>query len=350
MTRILISFIIVLFGWIHNSIAQQDVVEKSKEIAQKIDSITLSERKLMKKNIRLLEKDYDMNLITEEEYETKKQEIVFNHANNIKKQVDSLETVLHQVVQDRVNYKLTNDTSNKEKSKYLKIEIGNVNNKDKKNCYENKRTYSYLVFAFGLNNVMQDSDINTIQDMPYYFGKSRFMELGLNYKTRIFTDNPVFYIDYGLSVRYNNLRLKDNLYFESTGNTTTLQTFAYDLKKSRFKNVQLVLPVMFELDFSKPKMKEGKKIFYRNRKFRFGLGGFAGINLKSKQILKYKLDGKNIRDKRKGDYNVNKFVYGVQALVGYKDTSFYVKYDLNDLFHNNFNGQHNVSFGVRFDL
>ena len=349
MIRIIIATVIVILSMVQTGFSQEDLENKSKETARKIDSITAAERLLMKEEIRKIEKDYNKDLITEEEFETRKKEVVSKHANKIKSEVDALEKELHTAVQKRVNDKLIKDkTEDQEEHKFIEINIGKT--KGKKCVYDNKRTYSYMVYAFGLNNVMQDTDLNSIQDMPFYFGKSYFFEIGLNYKTRIFKENPVFYADYGLSVRYNNLRLKDNLYFESNDNITTLQTFAYDLKKSRFKNVQLVFPVMIELDFSKPEIKDEKKIFYRNRKFRFGFGGFAGINLKSKQILKYKLDGKNIRDKRKGDYNVNKFVYGVQGLVGYKDTSFYVKYDVNDLFHNNFNGQHNVSFGVRFDL
>ena len=348
MIRILITTVLLLLGSLYHVAAQNTVEDKSKEIAKKIDSITTAERKLMKLEIQEIEKKYNQDQITEEELETQKEDIVAKHANNIKKHIDALEDELHVVVQDRVNYKLSTDKKS-EQSRFLEINIGKK--EQTKACvYDNKRTYSYLVFAFGLNNVIKDTDLNSMQDMPYKFWQSRFFELGLNYKTRVFKENSIFYVDYGMSVRYHNLRVKDNLYFTSSGNTTALETFPYHLKKSRFKNVQLVAPVMLELDFSKPKMKDGKKIFYRNRLFRFGIGGFAGINLKSKQILKYKLDGKHIRDKRKGDYNVNRFVYGIQTLIGFGDVSFYGKYDINDLFHHNFKGQHNVSFGVRFDL
>lgn len=347
MKKILLITVIILFGWIQNGIAQQSLVKKSEEIAKKIDSITLSERKLMKKDIQKLEKDYDNDVITEEAYKAKKQEIVSMHAKNIKSQIDSLEMQLHQVVQDRVNYKLTSAIDTVKKDKYIKIRI---KNKHKKHRYRDKRTTSYFLLAFGLNNLMQDKDINSINGMPYEFGKSRFFEWGLNYKTRIFKKSSLFYVDYGMSLRYHNLRLKDNLYYVSSGETTSLQIFDYQLKKSRFKNVQFVVPLMLEMDFSKPKTRDGKKIFRRNRSFKFAFGGFAGINLKTKQILKYRLNGKNIRDKRKGNYNVNRFVYGIQAMIGYKHTSFYAKYDLNDLFYKNFKGQHNVSFGLRFDL
>ena len=57
-----------------------------------------------------------------------------------------------------------------------------------------------------------------------------------------------------------------------------------------------------------------------------------------------------IRIKTKGDYNANDFIYGVSTYLGYKETSLYLKYDLNPLFENNEVDQNNISLGVRFDF
>ncbi len=346
MTRILTYTIIVLLTMMQSIFAQDTLELKTKEIARKMDSITTTERMLLKKEIRKLENDYQMDKLTEEQVEKLKLEAVAKHAKIIQQEIDKLEEELHTTIQNRVDNKLTNNKLKKNSDGTYTLQIKTR----KKNSAENQRTHSDIIFAFGLNNVLLNTDFNTIQDSPYKFGASSFMEFGKNYKTRLFKENTVFYVDYGLSVRYNNLILKDNKYFVTNGNDTNLETFSHDLKKSKFKNVQLVVPLYLEMDFSKSKIKEDKKIVRRNQSFRIGFGGFGGINLKSKQILKYKLDGKKIRDKRKGDYNVTQFVYGLNAFIGYKDTSFYVKYDANDLFHNNFKNQHNISFGVRWDL
>jgi hypothetical protein len=52
----------------------------------------------------------------------------------------------------------------------------------------------------------------------------------------------------------------------------------------------------------------------------------------------------------KGDFNSSNFIYGLSAYIGYKETSLYVKYDLNPLFRDNAVKQNNVSLGVRFDF
>jgi hypothetical protein len=54
--------------------------------------------------------------------------------------------------------------------------------------------------------------------------------------------------------------------------------------------------------------------------------------------------------KEKGDFNVNDFIYGVSAYLGFSETSLYVKYDLNPMFADNAVKQNNVSLGVRFDF
>ncbi len=47
---------------------------------------------------------------------------------------------------------------------------------------------------------------------------------------------------------------------------------------------------------------------------------------------------------------MNDFIYGVSTYIGYKETSLYLKYDLNPMFKNNAIKQNNISLGVRFDF
>src|SRR5690606_31319581 len=124
-----------------------------------------------------------------------------------------------------------------------------------------------------------------------------------------------------------------------------------DVRVSRFRYVNLVVPVHLEFDFTKKKVNGDKTYFPSHDSFRIGIGGFIGANVKEKQILKYDdADGHTIYDKRKGDYNVNDFVYGVSAYVGYKSVSLYAKYDLQPIFANNPVDQNTLSMGVRFDF
>lgn len=336
MTKIIVKIIITFFITITSAYGQREISfeQKAKQLSIKIDSITVTERKALKKDIKAIEKQYnDGDEITIEEVESLKKEAALLHANNIKTEVAKVEKELHYLVQNRVN----------EKTKAKKYYA------NRKSYYE-WRTLSDFYVAFGFNNLIDDGDIGSLQDSQFEFAGSRFFELGVNFKRRLFKERNLFYLSYGLSLRYNNLSLKDNQYFIENDGITTIETHEIDLKRSTFKNVQLVAPVFLEFDFSKRKNGDKLTEFRRGKGFRFGIGAFGGVNLKSKQILVYKLDGKKVKEKTRGDYDVNNFVYGLNAFIGYKRTSFYAKYDLNDLFDDSFKDQKNVSFGIRYEL
>jgi hypothetical protein len=149
---------------------------------------------------------------------------------------------------------------------------------------------------------------------------------------------------------YNNLRPTDNRVFVVNGQQTNLEVNPINMKDSRFRNVYLVLPVHLEFDFSGNRMKDDKPFFKTHQSFRLGLGGYAGINLKSKQIINFDDNDLKGRERTKGDFNTSNFIYGLSSYVGYKSTSLYLKYDLNPLFEKNIVDQNNVSLGIRFDF
>ena len=151
---------------------------------------------------------------------------------------------------------------------------------------------------------------------------------------------------------YNNLRPTDNRYFVKNGNQTDLVTSSVNLDESRFRNVYLTAPLHLEFDFTPKKLsKDGTKTYFRTHEsFRFWIGGYGGVRVKTKQILKYEVDDVKVKEKQKGDFNVSDFNYGLSAYLGYGQTSLYVKYDLNPMFKNNNIDQNNVSLGLRFDF
>jgi hypothetical protein len=142
----------------------------------------------------------------------------------------------------------------------------------------------------------------------------------------------------------------DNRYFVDNGTTTDLETNPVNMKESRFRNVNLVFPMHLEFDLSGKTERDGKTYFNTHQSFRLGIGGFAGVNLKSKQIICYDIDGYDTRNVTKGSFNTNDFIYGLSTYVGYKSTSLYLKYDLSPLFKDNPINQNNISLGVRFDF
>src|SRR5690606_16482910 len=119
------------------------------------------------------------------------------------------------------------------------------------------RTTSQFVLAVGLNNLETN---NSVAHSDYSIWGSHFYEWGVTWNTRIFKNSNLLHAKYGLSLMYNNLRPTDNRYFTEDGDQTNLEVSGIDLDDSRFRNVNLVVPVHLEFDFTKKEIRDDKTI------------------------------------------------------------------------------------------
>jgi hypothetical protein len=325
--------------------AQKTFEDRAKAIAEKIENITKEEKALLKSNVEEVNVQLEKGEITKEVADKKKMDLATATAANIEKRVGEEQDKLNVLVQDRVNGEVK-----VEEELYVYV-FGfkfnrTKNNSTKKNRGE-RRTTSQFVFAAGVNNVVTGG--STANSDFRYWG-SRFYEWGSTYNYRLLKDDGLLHLKYGFSVMYNNLRSTNNRVFEVNDNKTTLVSNPTPTTDSRLKNVYLVLPLHLEFDFSDKKTYNGKSYFASHRGFRMGVGGYAGINLKTKQYIETDINGYEIESVTKADFNTSNFIYGLSGYIGYSQTSLYVKYDMNPLFRNNDIKQNNISLGIRFDF
>ncbi|SFM59076.1 hypothetical protein SAMN05444143_101652 [Flavobacterium succinicans] len=327
-------------------IGQESFEKRAKEIATRIEKITKEEKAALKEEIEAVNLQLQAGTITKEKADEKKIVLAEARAINIEARVAKEQEQLNELVQLKVDGKIKEDSVRPSVTIYWNDDF-DFKNKKKERKFGEKRTTSQFVFAAGLNNLMVDG---AMQDKDFKFMGSHFYEWGTTYNTRILKDNNLLHFKYGMSVMYNNLRPTNNRTFVVNGNQTNLEVYSKDLKESRFRNVYLVVPMHLEFDFSGSTMKDDKRQFRTHKAFRFGLGGYAGVNLKSKQKLEYRENDDKFYVKNKSDFNTSNFIYGLSSYIGYKETSLYVKYDLNPLFKNNTVDQNNISMGIRFDF
>lgn len=353
MTKI-IFYITVFILLCISKIQAQDPIQKGdqekqtfekqvKSIATRIENITKEEKSALKIEVEAVNIQLETRLITKEESDIKKQKLAETRAKNIETRVAVEQEKLKNLVQEKVDGKITSiDSSGRKTFVIPSMKIINSNNKIE------KRSTSQFVLAFGANNLVTDA---AVANSDFYYWQSRFFEWGFTYNTRIFKNDNLLHLKYGYSVMYNTISPTDNSYFvPEANNQTNLHIYPKDLESSRFKNVYLVVPMHLEFDFSGNKTKNGNAGFSTHKGVRFGIGGYGGLRIKSKQKLFYTEDDDKIRIKTKGDFNANDFIYGLSTYLGYKETSLYLKYDLNPLFENNAVDQNNISLGVRFDF
>lgn len=342
MKNFTLYLVILVFLFVSKVLGQETFESKASSIARKIERVTKEQKKILKEEVEAVNVQLSEGKITQEQADKRKKELAEARAVIIEEKVTLAQNELNDLVQQKVDGKIKEQDSSR--IYMIRWERDKCN---KDSIRGEKRTTSQFVFATGLNNMMIDGKL---QDANYSFIGSHFYEWGFTYNTRLMKNDNLLHAKYGLSLMYNNIRPTKNRSFVVDGDQTNLEVNTINLDESRFRNVYIVLPVHLEFDFTKPKVKDGKTYFRTHKSFRFGVGGYAGINVKSKQILKFEEEDLKYKTTIKGDYNVNNFIYGLSSYVGYRDISLYLKYDLNPLFKDNLVKENNISLGLRFDL
>ena len=336
-------YLTALFCLFLTKVFSQETFEtRAKSIATNIENITKEEKSALKSEIESVNTELEKGSITKEQADAKKIEFATTRAKNIETRVAQEQDKLNILVKEKVDGKIV------ENNKTNKHEFTIPVKKDTL-ASENRLT-SQVVFAGGLNNLVTNG---SVANSDFAYLKSSFLELGITLKSRLIKDNNFLYLKYGISGMYNKITATDNRYFVENGSQTTLATFPKKLYSTdtHFKNVYVVIPVHLEFDFSKKKIVDGKQILRSQQGFRLGIGGYLGYNTNSKQFLGYYDEsGNRVTVREKGNWNVNDWNYGLSTYFGYKDTSLYLKYDLNPLFKNNDVKQNNISLGIRFDF
>ncbi|KAF2515319.1 hypothetical protein [Flavobacterium foetidum] len=341
MRNFTIHLLLFFFLLVSKVVGQETFESEAKRIANKIEKITKEEKEALKQEVEAVNVQLSEGKITHEQADKRKKELAEARAVIIEEKVTLAQNELNDLVQKKVDGKIKEDSA----KVYMIRWKSYKHNKD--SIRGEKRTTSQFVFAMGLNNTMADGKL---QDSNYRFMGSHFYEWGFTYNSRLMKNDNLLHAKYGLSLMYNNIRPTNNRSFVVNGNQTNLVENDIHMSESRFRNVYLVLPAHLEFDFTRPKESNGKTYFRTHKSFRFGIGGYAGINIKSKQILKFEEEDLKYKTTIKGDYNVNNFIYGLSSYIGYRDLSLYFKYDLNPLFQNNSVKENNVSLGLRLDL
>ncbi|WP_452602048.1 hypothetical protein [Pontimicrobium sp. MEBiC06410] len=346
--------IVILLSFYCLALTAQETEGETKEskIEKLKEKIKSGEKEALRIEVEQINERVSKKEITYEKGEELKQEVAKKRALNIENRIAVLENKI--AFNERNNLPLKLDTN---KNKAFGITFGDnaaniigltvIGSKEPKPVKYDYRTVSGLVVSAGLNNAIMDGA--SLSDSPYKIGGSGYFELGFQWRTRVLKNSNAIRLRYGLSFQWNKYDLKDNQFFVQNGNNTTIETFPTDLKQAKFRTTNLVVPIYFEFGKSR-KIEKEDRIRYYNKGFKFGIGGYAGLNLGAKQKLWYKEDGDRVKQKIKRDYNVNPFVYGVGAYIGLDDVSLFAKYDLSETFKSGGPKQHNLSLGLRLEI
>lgn len=353
-TKYLVPFIVCLsmqLIYAQDSIPNVNNKYKIEQLKTQLQDIENQEKKYLKIEVEAINLRLENGELTNIEAEVLKKEAAKKRALNIEDRIAILNNKISLLERNEDGYKTNEEDGSKigfnlggESGSFAGIKITSKNKPKKYDL----RTTSDFVLAFGLNNAIVEGE--NLNDSPYKFGGSRFFEIGWAWKTRVFKNSNFLRLKYGYSFQINGLKPKDNNYFVQQGDQTMLGEFPENLKKSKLSITNLVFPLHFEFGPSKRIDKDTYFRYSTRNQFKFGIGGYGGFNIGSRQKLKYELDGERIKDKQKKSFNTTNLVYGLSSYIAFDEVALYVKYDLSPIFQDHAINQNNISVGVRFDM
>ena len=208
-----------------------------------------------------------------------------------------------------------------------------------------KRHTSDLVLDLGLNALVntkpylsQNGQLASIELRPE---GSRYVNIGIMHSFRLGGKRSPMWLNIGPEFAVNNYMLSGNRrWVDENGRTgVILNREGKQYEKTKLSSVSANLPLMLQM-----KLRDS----HGRGTFSLAGGSFVGYRIKSWTKIKYTEDGSTVKEKDKGNYNLEDVQYGVQGSVGYRGLTLFAKYNMNDLFKAGVGPQAQVvSFGLR---
>jgi hypothetical protein len=334
-----------------DTIQSTEIQNKIASFSQLKEQIKEEEKAFLKAEVEAINVKLEKGEISSEEADKLKMEVAKKRAKNIENRMAIIDNKIELIKRNDEDYSHNEEPDGSKfglsiggEETFAGVIINNNQNKPKK---FDVRTTDDLVFAIGFNNAITEGE--SLNDSPYKFGGSGFVELGYAWKTRVFENSNALRLKYGFSFMWNKLNIKDNLFFNEVDGEVALEEYPINVIKSKFRTTNLVFPVHFEFGPSKKIEKDTYFRYTTHKQFKIGIGGYGGFMLQSMQKIKYKEDGTRQKEKFKG-YNTNNLVYGLSTYISWGNVGVYAKYDLSPIFKNQAIDRNNLSIGLRFDM
>lgn len=203
--------------------------------------------------------------------------------------------------------------------------------------------------AFGVGNVATDG---AFANSEFGYMRSNYFEWGVAARTPFSKTNNKWGIRYGLGFKYNGLATTQNRQFAFSGHETVTVTSPVSLRKNYayLRNTYVTIPISLDFTTTSKVYNEANRRFTTKEGYNFGIGGYVGYNINSKQHLRAEVGDNKIYTQQKHDWNVNDFQYGLTAYAGKDHFKLVLKYDLSPVFTNNLVDQNYWSIGLQLGL
>ncbi len=339
---------------IQSAWSQEDYQQEIRQLKEQREQIETQEREALKNEVETINKRLEGGEISSDEAKSQKEAVAEKRAMNIENRKSIIDNKI--ALLERNKGAVTpeeSDTDIWEEGVGVTVNIGDetwepFESKKKYPKYD-RRTYSNFIIAFGLNNAIPEG--GNLNDSPYSAWRSRYFEIGWAWRTRVFNHSNFMRLHYGFSFTFNGLRNNKNLYYTTDENNMVIrEAFPVSLDKSKLRTDNFIVPLHLEFGPTRKTVTETRVRYSIEKQLRIGLGGYGGVNMGTRQKLKYRVDGNRVKEKSANIFDSNQFVYGLSGWIGIGCVQFNVRYDLQTILRNTEIQEKNILFGLRFEI
>ena len=323
--------ILLLAGHLY---AQKDLNAKLLKINRKIDSIVRLKTQQFEAELQRIDRQYQNKAINSEEAVIRKKRLAKQYAEDLDYTIYKLTGDLKRVSKE--SYVTDSIISKQTAYKIRKIKFYRKSYYDKCPNKKHKNTYAYLFLSMGLNNVIDNDKIESIEYSPYGYIQSRFFETGIDWKTNL--SHQKAFITYGFSFVWNTLKPTGNRYHVLFRDSVYIFPHTYNLKRSKLRHIWLRFPLSLEINLPNA----------HKRHLSVSGGIYGKFRLTTKQKLTYVINGDDHDEVIKNDYTMPGFAYGLTATAGGTNWRIYANYDITPLFKKS--RKHLISLGIKWQL
>ncbi len=343
------------------SFAQQDADMNAsmKNYSKMIDSIVVSEKIKMNKELDDVDHDFKQNKITGDEKQKMQADIAAKYEEVINGKIDAHKTEFEEFTRQAVKNAVLkpSDSVHTDKNQ-LVFGLGGVSirmNEGKTNPAEYLRTWQYVTALVGTSYTTKDKPfafLNNNQDFKNtVFNSATYI---LRYEIQLGSFTSPFFYKLGLGYRWDQSKAKYGKTFTQENLTLDTKEFTKgNLKDTHINNHYLFIPIDFKLVLN-PKYIEHNGTKYLNNKvtqLSIVAGVYGGVRVSSTIYDRYSNDySKRIVERERINHGMNDLIVGGKFGVGYAGFNVYIQKDFTPAFNNNANLKNKYGLQIGIEL
>lgn len=344
-TKIAVIIALVAFSY---SFAQHsaDMDASMKNYSKMIDSIVVSEKTKMNKELDNVDLDFKQNKITADEKQKMRTDIALKYEETINGKIDAHKTAFEEFTRQAVKNAVLKpmDSLRKDKNQIV-FGLGGVSilmDEDKTKPADYLRRWQYVVALVGTSYTTRDKPFAFFNNNPDFrntvFNSAMYV---VRYEGQMGNFTSPFFYRLGLGYRWDQSKAKYGKTFTQENMTLDTKEFTKGkLKDTHINNHYLFIPVDFKMVLNPKYIEHNGTKYLNNRVNQFTImaGLYGGVRIASNIYNRYSNEySRRIVERETINHGLNDIIVGGKLGIEYAGFNVYVQKDFTPAFNNNAN-------------